>query len=145
VIGVRIIAKVDQLMARIPIVQTIYGSTKKLIDSFRTPPVGLQRVVLIDFPHSQMKTVGLVTRTLEDEHTGAKLAVVYVPTAPNPTSGYLEIVPIDKLISTDWTMDDAMTFVVSGGAVAPNEVNFTVSKDPPEITIPPANKKAAAE
>ena len=118
-------------MARIPIVQTIYGATKKLIDTFRNSPDGAQRVVLIDFPSPEMKTVGFVTRVMLDKDTGRKLAAVYVPTTPNPTSGYLEIVPAENLTATDWTMDDAMTFIVSGGAVAPESMNYDKSAGPP--------------
>ena len=63
----------------------------------------------------------------EDEQTGEELAAVYVPTTPNPTSGYLEIVPVKNLISTDWKFDDAMTFIISGGAVAPKSIPFATS------------------
>ena len=85
----------------------------------------VERVVLIDFPHTEMKAVGLVTQTLVDEYTGEQLAVVYVPTTPNPTNGYLEIVPIGSLVTTDWTMEEAMNFIVSGGAVAPKDIPFS--------------------
>lgn len=131
VIGRRILGRVDKIMNRIPLVQTIYGATKKLIDTFQQTPDGVQRVVLINFPSPEMKTVGFVTKIMKDRDTGQKLAAVYVPTTPNPTSGYLEIVPVEQLISTDWTMDDAMTFIVSGGAVAPEVMNYSKSVDQP--------------
>jgi uncharacterized membrane protein len=125
VIGKRLIELIEQLIGRIPFVQTIYGSTKKLLTVLQQKPGGdVQRVVLIEFPSSEMKTVGLVTRILKDETTGRELAAVYVPTTPNPTSGYLEIVPVERLISTDWTMEQAMTFVISGGAVAPEHIHY---------------------
>ena len=82
-------------------------------------------MVLIDFPHKEMKSVGFVTRILQDERTGQELAAVYVPTTPNPTSGYLEIVPVDRLTPTDWTVDEAMTFIISGGAVSPDKIPFS--------------------
>lgn len=129
VIGRRILGRVDKIMNRIPLVQTIYGATKKLIDTFQQTPDGVQRVVLINFPSPEMKTVGFVTKIMTDKDTGQKLAAVYVPTTPNPTSGYLEIVPLEQLVSTDWTMDDAMTFIVSGGAVAPEVMNYSKSVD----------------
>jgi len=81
-------------------------------------------VVLIDFPNRDMKVVGFVTRTLREEGTGRALAAVYVPTTPNPTSGYLEIVPVERLTPTQWTFDEAMAFIISGGAVAPDEMPF---------------------
>lgn len=125
VVGKRFIDLVDQLMGRIPFVQTIYGATKKLLTVLQQKPGSdVQRVVLIEFPSSDMKTVGLVTRILIDENTGRELAAVYVPTTPNPTSGYLEIIPVEKLVSTDWTMEQAMTFIISGGAVAPDHIQY---------------------
>ncbi len=129
VLGRRIVAAFDALMERIPLVQNIYGSTRKLLGALQRKPDGVQRVVLIDFPSEHMKTVGFVTRLLKDEHTGADLAAVYVPTTPNPTSGYLEIVPLENVISTDWTLDEAMTFIISGGAVAPEEVPYAMSHE----------------
>jgi uncharacterized membrane protein len=129
VIGRRLIHLFDGLMQRIPLVQTIYGGTKKLLSALQQKPDQLQRVVLIEFPSPGMKTVGLVTRVLTDHATGQQLAAVYVPTTPNPTSGYLEIVPVERLISTDWTMDQAMTFIISGGAVAPEHIHYSKSAE----------------
>ncbi|MFZ2087269.1 MAG: DUF502 domain-containing protein, partial [Desulfobaccales bacterium] len=114
-------------VSRIPLVNTIYSSVQQFLSVLQTKPNGVHRVVLIDFPSPEMKTVGFVTRTLVDADTGRNLAAVYVPTTPNPTSGYLEIVPVEKLISTTWTMDEAMTFIISGGAVAPPQMNYDKS------------------
>lgn len=127
VVGQRFLVALDALMERIPLVKQLYGGTKKLIDLLQTKPDHVQRVVLIDFPNATMKTVGLVTRTFRDENSGREYAAVYVPTTPNPTSGYLEIVPVEKITQTDWTMDQAMAFIISGGAIAPE----TVRIDPP--------------
>src|SRR3546814_3557628 len=63
-----------------------------------------------------MKSVGFVTRVVREQGTGRELAAVYVPTTPNPTSGYLEIVPVELITPTDWTVDQAMSFIISGGA-----------------------------
>lgn len=124
VVGRRLIGGFDALVKRIPLIEKIYGSSKAIITAFQQQPSEVQRVVFVAFPNENMRTVGLVTRTLTDTDTGEQLAAVYVPTTPNPTSGYLEIVPVDQLIATDWTLDEAMTFVISGGAVAPDTVTF---------------------
>ncbi|AVP97821.1 hypothetical protein C7S18_11710 [Ahniella affigens] len=124
VVGQRLLDYFESWMARIPLAKTVYGSARQLLDALRTSPDGTQRVVLIDFPSPEMKTIGLVTRTMRDELTGEELAAVYVPTTPNPTSGYLEIVPVTKLTPTDWTVDQAMTFVISGGVRAPDVIRF---------------------
>lgn len=124
VVGQKLLAWFEALIGRIPLAKTIYGSARQLLDLLQTKPDGTQRVVLIDFPHNQMKSVGFVTRILHDELTGAELAAVYVPTTPNPTSGYLEVVPVERLTPTDWTVDQAMTFIISGGAVSPDKIPF---------------------
>jgi uncharacterized membrane protein len=124
VIGKRLIAVMEGLIDRIPLVQSVYGGTKKLLSALQTKPDKTQRVVLIDFPTKGMKAVGFVTRVLTDAKTGGQVAAVYVPTTPNPTSGYLELVPTDRLVPTDWTVDQAMSFIISGGAVAPEQTHF---------------------
>ena len=125
VIGQRLLGWFEKLMVRIPLANVIYTSSRKLLDILQTKPGSTQRVVLIDFPHKEMKSVGLVTRILREEGSGRELAAVYVPTTPNPTSGYLEIVPVELLTPTDWTVDQAMSFIISGGAVAPETMPFT--------------------
>lgn len=131
VIGRSLFSFFEGLLDRIPLVKTIYGSVKKFLQVLQDKPKGdVQRVVLINFPSSEMKTVGLVTRTLVDNESGRLLAAVYVPTTPNPTSGYLEIVPVENIISTNWTFDEAMTFIVSGGAISPDAIHYDQSASP---------------
>ncbi len=124
-LGQRLLRWFEALIKRVPLANTIYGSSRKLLDILQTKPDGTQRVVLIDFPHTEMKTLGFVTRVMREEGTGRELAAVYVPTTPNPTSGYLEIVPVEKMTPTDWTVDQAMSFIISGGAVAPDTIPFS--------------------
>lgn len=124
VVGVQLLNFLDRIIEKLPLAKSIYGSIKKLIGVLQTKPENVERVVLIDFPNAEMKAVGLVTQTLVDEHTGEQLAAVYVPTTPNPTNGYLEIVPLGSLVTTDWTMEEAMNFIVSGGAIAPKDIPF---------------------
>ncbi|NYZ62648.1 DUF502 domain-containing protein [Luteimonas deserti] len=124
VVGQRILGWLDALVRRIPLANVIYSSARKLLDILQTKPDGTQRVVLIEFPHRGMKSVGFVTRVIREQGTGRELAAVYVPTTPNPTSGYLEIVPLEAVTPTDWTVDQAMSFIISGGAVAPDFIPF---------------------
>lgn len=125
VAGRKLLEFFEAMLNRVPVVKHVYRSVKKLTMVLQEKPGdGVQRVVLIDFPSPEMKTVGLVTRVFSDSNTGRKLAAVYVPTTPNPTSGYLEIVPVDRLTPTTWTMDEAMHFIVSGGAVAPDNIVY---------------------
>ncbi len=122
VIGQQLIRYAELLIGRIPLVQSIYSAAKKLVTVVQQKPDGTARVVLIEFPHPGLKAVGLVMRTFTDTSTGQELAAVFVPTSPNPTSGYLEIAPVERLVATDMTMEQAMSMVVSGGATAPDRI-----------------------
>jgi uncharacterized membrane protein len=125
VFGQRLLRWFEALIQKIPFANIIYGSARQLLDILQTKPDGTQRVVLVDFPHTEMKSIGFVTRVLKEQGTGRELAAVYVPTTPNPTSGYLEIVPVEKITPTDWTVDQAMSFIISGGAVSPESIPFS--------------------
>src|SRR5262249_13712614 len=107
------------MIERIPLVQPIYGGAKKLMTLMQTKPSGTQRVVLIGFPTPELKTFGFVTRVFRNGQ-GRELAAVYIPTTPNPTGGYLAIVRVEDLVATDWTVDQAMAFIISGGAIGPD-------------------------
>jgi uncharacterized membrane protein len=124
VIGRRVLEAFESLVRRIPLVAAIYGGTKRFLSVVKDKPAGVQRVVLIPFPTPEMRAVGFVTRVLDDASSGRRIAAVYVPTSPNPTSGYIELVPLDHCTPTDWSMDEAMSFVITGGATAPASVRF---------------------
>lgn len=127
---------VDDAIGRIPIGRTIYSSAQKLIASFQSPMEQAQKVVLIEFPSEEMKTVGLVTQIFRAADSGEELAAVYVPTTPNPTSGYVEIVPVDRLIWLDWTLNEAIQFIVSAGVTAPEAVKYRNKGRPPLADMP---------
>jgi uncharacterized membrane protein len=135
VFGRRLIAIFEGLIQRIPLAHTIYSGTKKLMGLLQKKPAGTQRVVLIDFPSPELKSIGFVTRVFKDA-AGRELAAVYVPTTPNPTGGYLEIVPIERLVSTDWTVDQAMAFILSAGAAAPDVLPFEIEPSIPKVAPP---------
>lgn len=124
VLGQQLLRWFEALVKRIPFANLIYGSARQLLDILQTKPDGTQRVVLVDFPHAGMKSIGFVTRVLKEQGSGRELAAVYVPTTPNPTSGYLEIVPLSDITPTDWSVDQAMSFIISGGAVSPDTIPF---------------------
>jgi uncharacterized membrane protein len=124
VIGVRLLAMFERVIARIPLVESIYSATKKLVGVLQQKPEGASRVVLVEFPHPGLRAIGLVMKTFRDATTGEELVAVFVPTAPNPTSGYLEIAAASKLTPTDMTIDQAMTMILSGGAMAPDHMSL---------------------
>jgi uncharacterized membrane protein len=124
VIGQRVIALFERVIGRIPLVQTIYSAAKKLVDVLQQKPGNDQRVVLLDWPRKGMKTVGFVMRSFSDAKTGAELAAIYVPSALNPTSGFLQIVPVSELEFLDMSTDQAMTMIISGGAIVPERMSI---------------------
>jgi uncharacterized membrane protein len=127
VLGRRMLGAFERVIDRIPIAHSIYGGAKKLMGMLQNKPSGTQRVVFINFPSPELKTIGFVTRVFHDSE-GNELAAVYVPTTPNPTGGYLEIVPIECLVETDWSVDQAMAFILSAGAAGPDTLPFAVER-----------------
>jgi uncharacterized membrane protein len=125
VLGQRLWAFIESVITRIPLVQTVYSAARKLVDVLRTKPENAQRVVLIDFPREGAKTIGFVMRTFTDANTGEEVAAVYVPTAVNPTTGYLQLLPVSKLVPTDMGSEQAMAMVISAGAVSPESMSLT--------------------
>jgi uncharacterized membrane protein len=125
VLGRRLLRFVDRLVERVPLAKTIYGATRTLINSLQSGSANGKRVVLIEFPTPEMRAVGFVTATFTASDTGEELAAVYVPTTPNPTSGYVEIVPTKRLVWLNWSSNEAMSFIVSGGAMTPKDVRMS--------------------
>jgi uncharacterized membrane protein len=138
VFGRKLINLFENLIKKIPLVKSVYGGSKKLIESFQRHPDESTRVVLINYPSPEMKTVGLLMRFITDKETQKRLAAVYVPTTPNPTSGFLEIVPEENITLTDWSVNEAVSFIVSGATLGPDSVNFSKShiKSSPDATEP---------
>ncbi|MEO8937309.1 MAG: DUF502 domain-containing protein [Burkholderiaceae bacterium] len=122
-IGRRLFVWWEALLARIPVVSAIYSSVKQVSDTLLSPSgQAFRKPVLVEFPRAGTWTIGFVVGSpgaalqgpLVGEH-----ASVYVPTAPNPTSGYVLIVPVGQVVDLDITVDEALKFVVSMGVVAP--------------------------
>ncbi len=139
VLGRRIIALFDRIMERIPGIRLFYGAARRLIEALQAPMPGGQRVVLIKFPTPEMRAVGFVTRTFTTVDGKEQVAAVYVPTTPNPTSGFIEIVPVRDLLFLEWTADEAMQFIVTGGAATPSRIHY--DKDLPAF-VPDATGRS---
>ena len=125
VIGRQALELFESTLDRLPVVAKIYSSVRQLIDSMMAKKESSQRVVLVDFPIPGQKSIGFLTRTLTDETTGELLAAVLVPCAINPTSAFLQILPISRITETDLNMEQAMSMIMTGGAVGPESIRFT--------------------
>jgi uncharacterized membrane protein len=144
VVGKRLIGLFEWLLDRIPLVATVYSAIKRMVEALSgsNKAAGDQKAVLIDFPHENMKAVALMTNVVTDRSTGRKYATVFVPTTPNPTSGYMELVPIELITYTDWSLEEALSMILSAGAGAKPDVTLTHS---PETKDPAPGQNDAAD
>ena len=126
VFGRRLLLLMERLFENLPLVKTIYGSTKQI---FLTLSGGgdlrkFQQVVLVEFPRPGMKCLGFLTSISEDVDTGRKMATIFISTTPNPTTGYMQIVPLEEVSATGWTVEEAVKILMSGGILTPSKIPF---------------------
>ena len=115
VMGTRIIRWWDELLSRIPLVKSIYNSSKQLTQVFKDGKSSYRRAVFVEWPRVGVRAIGFVTA--EVIRDGEHLVVVYVPTMPNPTSGFALFFRESDVHECGLTVEEAVKFVVSGGAV----------------------------
>ncbi len=122
ILGRQLLAWLDELMLHVPVVKGIYGATKQLMGAIQTGQGGsFKEVVLVEWPHPGSHTLGFVARRDCSWAVpgGENLVAVYIPTSPNPTSGYVVMVPSDRIRPVNATPEQALTWAVSGGVVTP--------------------------
>lgn len=117
VLGSRLLKFGDRLITRIPLVKSIYSSSKQLIKVFKEGGASYRRAVFVEWPRPGVRAVGFVTAEVERE--GEAFVVVYIPTMPNPTSGFALWFRECDVYESGMTVEDAIKFVVSGGVVLP--------------------------
>ena len=123
VLGVRILNAFERLMLRIPGIRAVYGGSKQLLQALSpTGKRSFREVVLVEYPRKGCYTLGFITRdAVPDLVPGQSetMAAVFLPTAPNPTSGWIILVSRRELISLPLTVEEGVKMVVSGGIVMP--------------------------
>ena len=124
VIGRQAFSLFEAVLERLPFVAKVYTSVRQLVDTMMAQKETSQRVVLVDFPLAGQKSIGFLTRTMTDATTGEMLAAVLLPNAINPTSAFLQVLPLDRVTETDMTMEQAMSMLMTGGAVGPETIRF---------------------
>ena len=122
-LGRKFLQVIDDLFKRIPVLRTIYSAIGQMTDSFRSQEGNKKSVVLVEYPRKGSWAVGFATK----ENTGEikskinqNVVNVFVPTTPNPTSGFLLMIPKEDLIYLDMTFEEASKFIVSAGTSTPN-------------------------
>jgi len=116
--GRRILKLIDDLFKRIPFLRTIYSAIVQMTETFSNKENDKKSVVLIEYPRKGVWAVGFATKENDGEmakKTNKKLINVFVPTTPNPTSGFLLMFPIDDVIYLNMTFEEASKFIVSAG------------------------------
>ena len=122
-VGARLILLWESALVRIPFVKSIYSSVKQVSDTLLSDKGNaFRKALLVEFPHQNSWTIAFLTGTpapsiaemLPEEHVG-----VYVPTTPNPTSGYFILVPVSRVRELDMSVDEALKYIISMGVVAP--------------------------
>lgn len=122
VLGKRMVIYGQSLVARVPVVRPIYTTIKQISESFSKPgEAGFRETVLVEYPRKGMVALAFVTNETIDAN-GKKLLNLYVPTSPNPTSGFLQIVADEEVIHTGIPINEAMKSIISLGTVCHPEI-----------------------
>jgi uncharacterized membrane protein len=126
----------DRILARMPVVRGIYAAVKQIFETVLAKQSNsFREVVLVQWPRDGMWTIAFVTAAVEGElrrRTGDDTIAVYVPTTPNPTSGYLMFVPRKDAVTLDMSVEDAIKYVISTGIVTAPEGIAAPTTEPPK-------------
>jgi uncharacterized membrane protein len=122
--GRRLVAAFERLMLRVPVVKGIYGAARQLIDAFSRKDEVFRRVVAVEYPRPGLWTIGFLTRSgavvpRSDGPPLQDVSLVFLPTSPNPTSGWLAVVPDRQVVPLEMSIEEGVKLIVSGGLVAP--------------------------
>jgi uncharacterized membrane protein len=121
--GKRMIAWLDQTMLRVPLLNKIYGAIKQVNAAFTSGnKTAFKTVVLVEFPRAGLYSIGFITSEQHEEvqmKTNEKVVCVFVPTTPNPTSGFLVLVPEGKVTKLDMSVADGIKYIISLGSISP--------------------------
>jgi uncharacterized membrane protein len=120
-IGKKVIDWTDRVLMQVPLLNKFYGAIKQVNDAFAGSKHSFKTVVLVQFPRAGMYSVGFITSEQNDEvqaKTKEKVVCVFVPTTPNPTSGFLILVPEDQVTKLEMSVTDAVKYIVSLGSIS---------------------------
>jgi uncharacterized membrane protein len=121
--GRRILQLGEEVLLRVPFVKVIYRASKQVVSAFQKPDsAAFKSVVLIEFPRRGTRAVAFLTNTLT-RADGSVWHAVFVPTTPNPTTGFLQFLPAEDVIPTELTVEDAFKLVMSLGVLAPERIS----------------------
>jgi uncharacterized membrane protein len=124
----RIVKFFTNLINKLPLVKNLYGTLKQLVDIiFSKPKMVFNKVVLIEYPRREIWCLAFVTETapqmITDLAEEKKMVSVFLPTTPNPTSGFLLFIREEDVHKVDMSVEDAMKLIISGGMLTPENIN----------------------
>jgi uncharacterized membrane protein len=126
-IGKRLLHYGEALLGKVPVVRPLYTGIKQILESFSDPnKTGFMQVVLVEFPRKGMMALAFITNEVTTA-AGEKLLTVLIPTAPNPATGFLQIMKEADVIRTKMSVDDAIKMIVSAGRITPQEARDKLS------------------
>lgn len=124
-VGRKLVAVWDSLMSRIPIVRSIYNGVQQILQTILSPGgKAFRKVVLVEYPRKGMWSIAFQTgdgNTEVNRKVNSEMITIFIPTTPNPTSGFLMVVPREEAVELDMTIDQALKFVISLGVVQPDK------------------------
>jgi uncharacterized membrane protein len=121
-VGRRILQLGDNILLKVPFVKVVYGAAKQVVAAFQGQRSrAFKAVVFVEFPRPGMRAVGFVTGSLK-KPDGSVWNTVFVPTTPNPTTGFLQIIPRDDVIQTDFTVEEGIKMIMSLGVLVPERM-----------------------
>jgi uncharacterized membrane protein len=124
VVGRRMIHSGEGLMLKIPLVGTVYSATKQVVQALSmSDKAAFKSVVLVEFPRPGFKAVAFLTGRINDSE-GRTYCKVFIPTTPNPTTGFFEIVPVDGVMETGLSVEEAFKMIISGGLISPEVLDI---------------------
>ncbi|MDP9143013.1 MAG: DUF502 domain-containing protein [Pseudomonadota bacterium] len=139
-VGRRLLVWTEAMLGRIPLVRTIYGGIKKLAETVLSDQsVSFRQAVLIEYPRKGVWSIAFITGSpIEEvqEKTQTTVLTCFVPTTPNPTSGFILLVPESEIVRLDMSVEEAMRLVISLGVVTPDEAKRKRAEAIVETTIP---------
>jgi len=118
IVGRRILGKFNKLLMRLPLVSSIYGASKQVVETFHGPNHNFQRVVMVQFPNKGSWMMGFVASERRDTLnlcSSKTMLSLYIPTTPNPTSGFLVLVSPKDVLELDYDVEEAFKYIVSSG------------------------------
>jgi len=127
IVGRKILKLPEVLLLKAPVVNRIYQTIRQIIQTIIVSKTALRQVVLVEYPRKGVYAIAFVTNVYEEK--GKRNVSLFIPTTPNPTSGFFVIVPEEEVIPLKITVEEAMKLVVSAGIITPEDYSIKITKN----------------